>query len=140
MITFFTTAKPFKGHNGVIQRNALKSWTLLHPEVEVIVFGDEAGVAEVCAELGLRHERHVERHESGLKYVRYLFEQAQKMARHDYLGYVNCDIILLRDFADAFQRVRSQLAKFLMIGRRWTRRLRYLLILATSSGNCRRES
>jgi len=119
MITFFTTAKPFKGHNGVIQRNALKSWTLLHPEVEVIVFGDEAGVAEVCAELGLRHERHVERHESGLKYVRYLFEQAQKMARHDYLGYVNCDIILLRDFADAFQRVRSQLAKFLMIGRRW---------------------
>jgi hypothetical protein len=119
MITFFTTAKPFKGHNGVIQRNALKSWTLLHPEVEVIVFGDEEGVAEVCAELGLRHERHVERHESGLKYVRYLFEQAQKMARHDYLGYVNCDIILLRDFADAFQRVRSQLAKFLMIGRRW---------------------
>jgi hypothetical protein len=34
MLTFFTTAKPFRGHSGVIQRNALKSWTLLHPDVE----------------------------------------------------------------------------------------------------------
>jgi hypothetical protein len=31
MLTFFTTAKPFRGHHGIIQRNALKSWTLLHP-------------------------------------------------------------------------------------------------------------
>lgn len=39
---FFTTAKPFVGHNGVIQRNALRSWTLLHPGVEVILFGKSA--------------------------------------------------------------------------------------------------
>lgn len=36
MLTFFTTAKPFQGHNRVIQRNALKSWTLLHADVEVV--------------------------------------------------------------------------------------------------------
>jgi hypothetical protein len=29
---FFTTAKPFVGHSGVIQRNALKSWKLWHPQ------------------------------------------------------------------------------------------------------------
>jgi hypothetical protein len=34
MITIFTTAKPFLGHSGIIQRNALQSWTLLHPETE----------------------------------------------------------------------------------------------------------
>ena len=45
MFTFFTTAKPFRGHNGIIQRNALKSWMLLHPDAEVILFGDEEGVA-----------------------------------------------------------------------------------------------
>ena len=41
MITFFTTAKPFVGHSGVIQRNALKSWMLVHPFAEVILFGNE---------------------------------------------------------------------------------------------------
>lgn len=39
MITFFTTAKSVKGHDGVIQRNALESCTLMHPDVEVILFG-----------------------------------------------------------------------------------------------------
>ena len=29
----------------------------------MILFGDDEGAAEVCAELGLRHEPHVERHE-----------------------------------------------------------------------------
>lgn len=119
MITFFTTAKPFTGHNGVIQRNALASWALMHPDVEVILFGDDEGAAEACAELGLRHEPNVERHESGLKYVRYLFGQAQRLARHDYMCYLNCDIILLKDFLDAFARVRRQMPKFLMVGRRW---------------------
>ncbi len=61
MLTFFTTGKPYRGHDAIIQRNALKSWTLLHPDVEVIVFGDEYGTAEICAELGLRHEPKVER-------------------------------------------------------------------------------
>lgn len=119
MITFFTTAKPFKGHDGLIQRNALKSWTLLHPDVEVIMFGDEEGVGEACAEFGLRHVPYVERHESGLKYVRSLFGQARGLACHNYLCYVNCDIIFQKDFVDAFQRIRRQMPEFLMVGRRW---------------------
>ena len=119
MITFFSTAKPFTGHNGVIQRNALKSWTLLNPDIEVILFGDEEGVSEVCAAIGARHEQRVERHESGLKYVPYLFRQAQVIARHDYLCYVNCDIVLLKDFYKTFQSVRTELPEFLMVGRRW---------------------
>jgi hypothetical protein len=36
MLTFFTTAKPFRGHSETIQRNALKSWTLLGADVEGI--------------------------------------------------------------------------------------------------------
>ena len=45
MLTLFSTCKPFHGHNGVIQRNALKSWRLLHPDIEIILFGDDEGVA-----------------------------------------------------------------------------------------------
>ena len=48
MITFFTTGKPFTRHNGVVQRNALKSWELTAPGVEVILFGDEGGAAETA--------------------------------------------------------------------------------------------
>ena len=119
MLTFFTTAKPFHGHSAVIQRNALKSWKLLHPDVEVILFGDDEGAAEVCAQLGLRHEPQVARHESGLKYLNYMFERAQSVARHDYLCYSNCDIVLMSDFRAAFEKTLSWQNRFLMVAQRW---------------------
>jgi hypothetical protein len=119
MLTLFTTPKPFYGHTDVIQRNALKSWTLLHPDVEVIVFGDDAGAAQVCRELGLRHEPNVEREENGPPSVRSIFAGAQEIARHDRVCYCNCDIILTDDFRRALETVRGWREKFLMIGRRW---------------------
>ena len=119
MLTFFTTAKAFEGHSKIIQRNALKSWTLLDPGVEVILFGDEPGAAEVCAELGLRHEPYVERHESGMKYLNYMFERAQEIARHDYLCYSNCDIILMNDFMEAFREIIAWRRSFLFVSQRW---------------------
>jgi hypothetical protein len=119
MLTLFTTPKPFRGHIGVIQRNALKSWTRLGSDVEVILFGDDEGAAEVARDLGIRHEAHVERNESGLKRVDYLFDRAQEIGGGEILSYVNCDIILLDDFVQALARVKGKFAKFLMVGRRW---------------------
>jgi hypothetical protein len=124
MLTIFSTPKPFVGHINIIQRNAIKSWTLLHPEVEVILFGDEAGSAEVCQEFGIRHEPEVKRHEKGAKYLNYFFDRAQEIARHDVLCYVNCDIILMSDFRQAVERVASRWTKFLMVGRRWNTDIR----------------
>jgi hypothetical protein len=119
MLTIFSTPKPFVGHSNIIQRNALKSWTLLHPDVEVILFGDEEGAAEVCAELGIRHEPEVRRHEKGPKYLNYIFERAQEIARHNVLCYVNCDIILMSQFCTAVAAVSAKHPRFLMVGRRW---------------------
>ena len=119
MLTLFTTAKAFEGHSGVIQRNALRSWTLLSRDVEVIVFGDDRGAAEVCAELGLRHEPRVERHESGMKYANYIFDRAQEMARHEVLCYANCDIVLGPEFCAAVEKLLTWEKEFLMVGRRW---------------------
>ncbi len=119
MLTFFTTAKPFVGHNGIIQRNALQSWKLLHPDAEVILFGNEEGAAEVCAEFDLRHEPHVERHETGFKYVNYMFEKAQQISRYDFLCYCNCDIVLLNDFWAAFENAVRWRKYFLLVARRW---------------------
>src|SRR5690349_9628639 len=119
MLTIFTTPKPFRGHINIIQRNALKSWTLLHPDVEVILFGDEEGAAEAARDLGIRHEAHVERNEFGTNLLNHMFARAEAIARHPVLCYVNCDIILTGDFLRAVERVRAEHPKFLMVGRRW---------------------
>lgn len=103
----------------MIQRNALKSWTRLHPDVEVILFGDDDGTAEIALELELRHEPNVARNEFGTKRIDYLFSRAQQMARHEVLCYANCDIVLLPDFARALERVCALHRRFLMVGRRW---------------------
>lgn len=119
MLTLFTTGKPFRGHSSVIQRNALKSWTFLHPNVEIILFGDEEGAAETARALGIRHEPHVECNEHGRPLVNFLFDKAREIAHHDILCYSNCDIILLSDFCRALEQVKPSHPQFLMVGRRW---------------------
>src|SRR5258706_3959495 len=119
MITFFTTGKAFAGHTGVIQRNALKSWTLLHPDVEVILFGDDAGAAETTRELGIRHEPRVDMHECGMKFLHSIFARADQLARNEHLCYANCDIVLMQDFWNAFQIARRWKERFLLTGHRW---------------------
>ena len=103
MLTVFSTAKPFHGHSGIIQRNALKSWTLLHPNVEVILFGDEDGAAETCRDLGIRHEPQVRLNENGTKYLNYIFDRANEISRHGILCYANCDIMLGSDFRTSIE-------------------------------------
>jgi hypothetical protein len=119
VITFFTTAKPFLDHNGIIQRNALKSWMLLDRDVEIILFGDDAGATEIAQELGLRHEPVVERNAFGTIRIDSMFARAQELARHDIVCYSNCDIIFLPDFCTAIQRIKSVHSQFLAMGRRW---------------------
>jgi hypothetical protein len=119
MLTIFTTAKPFRGHIAVIQRNALKSWMLLHPEVQIILLGDDEGGAEVAAEFGIHHEPHVQKTPFGAMRLDSMFHKAQELARHNLCCYVNCDIILLEDFIAALRRTAAAYAKFLMVGRRW---------------------
>jgi hypothetical protein len=72
------TAKAFAGQSGVIQRTALKSWTLLQPDVAVVLFGNDDGAAEVCDELRLRQEPHVEHDELGLKRIDSFFDRAKR--------------------------------------------------------------
>jgi hypothetical protein len=108
----------------VIQRNALASWKRLHADVEVILFGDDAGAAEVARELGLRHEPRMERNQFGSKRIDFMFARAQEIARHDVVCFCNCDIILLADFCAALERVRGGHERFLMVGRRWDTEIR----------------
>jgi hypothetical protein len=134
MLTIFTTAKPFRGHSGIIQRNALQSWKALHRDIEVILFGNEEGVAEAAEEFGLRHEAHVERNGWGTKRLDYMFARAQAIARNEILCYINCDIILMQDFWRAVERVRAMHREFLMVGRRWDTDVTEALAFARPGG------
>lgn len=119
MLTIFSMPKPFREHSGIIQRNALTSWTLLKPRPEIILFGNEEGTTEACEELDLRHGPEVLRNEFRTPLLDDLFEKAYRLARYELLCYVNADIILLSDFSRAVEQVRLWPGRFLMIGRRW---------------------
>ena len=119
MITIFTMPKPFLRHIAVIQRNAILSWTLLRPECEIILLGDEVGTANVAAKFGIRHIPEIARNEYGTPLVSDIFAQAKRFASHEILCYVNADIIFLSDFMFAIKRVASIKQRFLMAGQRW---------------------
>ena len=121
VISFFSIPKPCVGHIGVIQRNAVRSWAALACACggEVMLMGNDAGVAQLAQEVKATHIPGVATTHYGTPRVDDLFDQAQRRARHKLLRYVNADIVLLSDFvaaADAASRGRRQL---LMVGQRW---------------------
>jgi len=117
--TFFTCPKPFIGRTAVHQRNALHSWLRLAPRPEIILIGDEVGVAEAAAEFGAVHIPVVARNEYGTPLVSDIVAQAERAARGALLVYVNTDIILFQDFVLGLARAHAARRRFLMIGRRW---------------------
>lgn len=119
MITFFACPKPFHSHINVIQRNAIKSWTLLQPRPEIILLGNEEGVAEVCNEFHLNHNTNIKRNEYGTPLINSVFQVGQEKASYPIVCYVNCDIMLMNDFIQVVKIVSTQMAKFLILGQRW---------------------
>jgi len=121
-ITFFTIPKPFRGHINIIQRNAIKSWTLLHPQIEIILLGDEEGTAEVAEKLGVKHIPNVEKNEFGTPLINSAFDIAQSNSSNGIMVYINSDIIFMKDFLSAIQLLKESnqnLDMFLMVGQRW---------------------
>ena len=121
LLTLFSAPKPFdREHIALIQRNAIRSWLALGEKVEVLLIGEEPGLAEVAAEMGVRHLPHIARNDRGTPLVSSIFALAREAAAAPYLGYINADIILLPDFLEAVESVLAQTqGDFLMVGRRW---------------------
>lgn len=117
MLAIFTIPKPFRGHIGIIQTNAIQSWFLLRPEPEVILFGNEEGTAEVASRFGIRHVPDIECSEYGTPLLNSAFGIAQDIAIHELMCFVNADIILMSDFLTAIRQVQRQ--SFLIVGQRW---------------------
>lgn len=119
MLTIFTIPKSFKGHISVIQKNAIKSWTLLEPSCEIILFGDEEGTEEIAQELGLLHIKSISINEYGTPLLNDVFKKAHQEAHNELLCYVNADILLLQDFIEAIKKIQALKKIYLMVGQRW---------------------
>lgn len=119
MLTLLAVPKAFTGHTAVIQWNAIQSWLLLRPACEVLLFGDDAGTAEIASELNIRHVPEVERNSFGTPLVSALLASAEQLARRSWLCYVNADIILMAEFMEAVRRVLARQTRSLIICRRW---------------------
>lgn len=119
MITLFSMPKAFLGHIRVIQMNALQSWARLSPACEIILFGDEEGIAEASSLCKVQHVPEVLRNQYGTPLLNDLFEKAYTKATHNIMCYVNADIILTSDFIRAVERIRQGEKPLLLVGRRW---------------------
>jgi hypothetical protein len=117
-LTLFAVPKPFRGHVAVTQRNAVTSWTLLHPRPQIILFGDEEGIAETCQDLCVQHVANLARNEFGTPLASDVFRQAQGLSSAGVLCFVNSDIMLMRDLSKAVDQVRTRFRRFLMSGER----------------------
>lgn len=119
LITLFSAPKPFTDpHIAMIQRNAIKSWTLL-PDVEVILLGEESGLAETARELSVKHIAHVKCNENGTPLISSMFELARQNSNSDLLCIINADMILMPDFIEAARSSHSQRDKFVLLSQRW---------------------
>src|SRR5512136_1029711 len=97
-ITLFSAPKSFTDpHIATIQRNAIRSWTLL-PEVEVILLGEETGLAEAARDLGTAHLPNVKCNANGTPLISSMFQLARENSHSGALCIVNADMLLMPDF------------------------------------------
>lgn len=115
MITFFTVPKPFIGHIGIIQRNAIRAWKEAVPGCEIILFGDEEGIAEAAKDIGVLHVSDVRKNEFGTPFLDDIFRTANDRAHFDVLCFSNSDMIY-SGITDAVEGVGRD--RFLLVGRR----------------------
>ena len=120
MISLISLPKPFKGHLDVIQRNAIESWLALSPRPEIILFGDEEGVAEVCKEYSIRQVPVIRRSKGVVPFLYFICAKGAELASFDKLCFINADILLFDDFIETLKRLESSsVNEFLMTGNRW---------------------
>jgi hypothetical protein len=103
----------------MIQRNAIRSWTHLGAQVDVLMMGNEEGMADVARDFEIRYFPEVECSELGTPYISSMIELARQSSEAPYLAILNADILLMQDFVEAAQNVGAQVQEFLFLGRRW---------------------
>ena len=122
-LTIFSFPRSFvdseKGKFKTIQENAITSWTLVYPDAEIILFGNEPGTKEICKKLNLRNFPNASINNYGTPYLDNLFEHAQQIANSDVLCYLHSDIVVIDNMMPVIEVAKSRFNQFLILARRW---------------------
>jgi hypothetical protein len=117
-IALFAIPKAFSGHTGVIQNNALDSWSRLD-NTQIVLLGTDPGVAEAAERVGAVHIPDIATNDLGTPLISDAFKQLRARWRDSILLYVNADMILtpaLIAATDALQALAPR--EWMMVGRR----------------------
>lgn len=115
MLTICSCPKAWRGEIATIQTNAVRSWRRLG--CEVVLIGNDEGVADAAELLGTRHAPEVERNDHGTPLVSSILATIRRTAPTDLVCLVNSDIILTGDVVGA-AGVAARLGQFLLVGER----------------------
>ena len=103
-ITLFSAPKAFTdAHIAMIQRNAIESWVRL-PDTEVILLGDEIGLAETAQKLGVQHLQQVKVNAQGTPLISSMVQMARENSSSMLLCMVNADMLLMSDIISTAKR------------------------------------
>lgn len=114
MVTVFLLPRAFTGDVARRQLNTLRAFRA--QGFDVLVFGDEEGVAEAAAATGARHEPEIARTDLGTPLVSDAFRLAAELVSTPLLLYANADLVFLPGLEAAAARIGRD--RFLGVGRR----------------------
>lgn len=117
-VTIFSSPRPFTDpHISMIQRNGIGSWLELRPRPQVLLVGNEEGVADVARELNVTHVPDVATTEDGIPLRDSIHALAHRYAHHDMVCLINADIIILSNFYECIRRIPFK--QYVATGRRF---------------------
>ena len=103
-LTLFTSPRSFRDARfAAMQRNAIRSWLALRPRPEIMLFGADAGVADIAQELSLTHVPDVASDGRGVPMRSAMCALAAQLADTELLCGINADIIVLDGLGDALE-------------------------------------
>jgi hypothetical protein len=117
-LTIFSAPKAFEGHVGVIQENAIRSWSCLSPKPKIILFGEEAGTADAARRHDVQFVTSVETNSYGTPLVSSMFSQADSLAAGEVLAFMSADIILTQSSIEAIGIAMQWSQRFLLVAQR----------------------
>lgn len=118
-LTFFTIPRDsFDGFYGMAMNNAIKSWALLEPKPEIMLFGNTTDIQDAAQRFHCVRKPINCHRKWGIPFINGAIKQAQKHAKNPMLCFANTDMIFFQDIYDAIEAVASTFRKFLIIGRR----------------------
>lgn len=118
-MTIFTAPKPFADSRiATIQRNALGSWSRL-AQTQILVMGDEEGIAAAAADVGGMHVKGVSLNALGTPLISSMLVRARECAKSRILCLTNADMIFFEDLVASALALSARFSRFVMLSRRW---------------------